>query len=100
MWLRLARLAVQLFREILRWKVGIWDFEVCCGGCIQACSAFGYAVEVERCKAELRINGTRCPTCDRRCKVVFGIFGCVVAVAVRFVRHSAMLLRLNGARLN
>ena len=33
-------------------------------------------------------------------KLEFGIFGCAVAVAVRFVRHSAMRLRANGARLN
>ena len=100
---------------------------MCGGGCSLVCSAFGYAVEIGRCKAELRRTGTRCPTCDRRCKVDFGIFGygcdwfgqqfsrsvrfygerlefwifgCVVAVAVWFVRHSAMLLRLDGARLN
>ena len=73
---------------------------MCGGGCSLVCSAFGYAVEIGRCKAELRRTGTRCPTCDRRCRIDFGIFGCAVAVAVRLVRHSAMLLRLNGARLN
>ena len=37
---------------------------------------FGYVVEIGRCKAELRRTGTRCPTCDRQCKLDFGIFGC------------------------
>ena len=36
---------------------------------------FGYAVEIGLCKAKLRRTGTRCPTCDRRCKVDLGIFG-------------------------
>ena len=54
------------------------DFRVCGGGCSQAYSTVGYTVEIERCKAELRRTGTRCPTCDRRCRIDFGIlgFGC------------------------
>ena len=37
---------------------------------------FGYAVESGRFKAELSRTGTRCPTCDRQCRVNFGTFEC------------------------
>ena len=82
-------------------------------------------VEIGLCKAELRTTGTRCPTCDRRCKVDFGIFGCdcgwfgqrfsrsvrfcgerlecgifgcAVSVAVRFVRQFGYAVEIGRCK--
>ena len=66
---------------------------MCGGGCSQAYSTVGYAVEIGRCKAELRRTGTRCPTCDRRCKVDFGDIGVWLRLARSAVQPFREILR-------